>query len=153
MLNLLRDLFRYQSWADDQILAAVKAHPPAAEDEQIRKTLHHIAGVQRFFISQIENRDFDVQREMQAPSTFAELENLFEEAHANSARCLAALNPISLQGSLDRPPLEKLRPTIGVALTQVVLHSQHHRGQVATRLKALGAAPPTVDYILMATQA
>ena len=33
-------------------------------------------------------------------------------------------------------------------LLQTVLHSQHHRGQISTRLRALGGAPPTVDYII-----
>lgn len=33
-------------------------------------------------------------------------------------------------------------------LLQVCLHTQHHRGQNMTRLKALGAAPKNVDYII-----
>jgi uncharacterized damage-inducible protein DinB len=33
-------------------------------------------------------------------------------------------------------------------LLQAVLHSQHHRGQIATRLRDLGGCPPTVDYIV-----
>jgi uncharacterized damage-inducible protein DinB len=33
-------------------------------------------------------------------------------------------------------------------LLQTVLHSQHHRGQISTRLRALGGAPPTFDYII-----
>jgi uncharacterized damage-inducible protein DinB len=31
---------------------------------------------------------------------------------------------------------------------QVILHSEHHRGQVAMRLRALGAKPPVLDYIV-----
>ncbi len=34
------------------------------------------------------------------------------------------------------------------ALLQVCLHSQHHRGQSMARLRALGAAPENVDYII-----
>jgi uncharacterized damage-inducible protein DinB len=34
------------------------------------------------------------------------------------------------------------------ALLQVCLHSQHHRGQCMARLKALGAKPKNVDYII-----
>jgi uncharacterized damage-inducible protein DinB len=152
MIELLRELFRYQAWADSQILAAVRAHAPAADDEQIRKTLHHIVGVQRFFVSQVENREFHAEAEMRVPETLSALETLFEEAHANGLRCVDSLTATDLDRPLDRPPLEKLRPTVLVALMQVVLHSQHHRGQVATRLKAVGATPPTVDYILMATK-
>ncbi len=53
MHDLLTDLFAYQSWADSKILAAVEAHPPAAQDPEIRKTLHHIFAVHRFFVSQV----------------------------------------------------------------------------------------------------
>jgi uncharacterized damage-inducible protein DinB len=28
------------------------------------------------------------------------------------------------------------------------MHSEHHRAQVATRLRALGGNPPMTDYIL-----
>jgi len=35
----------------------------------------------------------------------------------------------------------------GEALTQMAMHSQWHRGQNATRLRELGAQPPTVDLI------
>ena len=31
---------------------------------------------------------------------------------------------------------------------QVVMHSEHHRAQVAMRLRALGGAPPVTDYII-----
>jgi len=34
------------------------------------------------------------------------------------------------------------------ALLQVCLHSQHHRGQCMARLKAIGATPKNVDYII-----
>jgi uncharacterized damage-inducible protein DinB len=29
-----------------------------------------------------------------------------------------------------------------------VLHTQHHRGQVCTRLREVGGEPPTVDFIV-----
>jgi len=33
-------------------------------------------------------------------------------------------------------------------MQQVVLHSEHHRAQNATRLRELGGAPPPTDYIV-----
>jgi uncharacterized damage-inducible protein DinB len=38
--------------------------------------------------------------------------------------------------------------TIAQALVQVPMHSQHHRGQNATRLRELGGKPPTMDFVL-----
>jgi uncharacterized damage-inducible protein DinB len=40
--------------------------------------------------------------------------------------------------------------TVAEALTQVAMHTQHHRGQLMTRLKALGGQPQNVDYIIWA---
>ena len=30
----------------------------------------------------------------------------------------------------------------------VVLHTQHHRGQISARLREVGGEPPTVDFIV-----
>jgi uncharacterized damage-inducible protein DinB len=38
--------------------------------------------------------------------------------------------------------------TVADALTQVAMHTQHHRGQNITRLKQTGTQPKNVDYIL-----
>jgi uncharacterized damage-inducible protein DinB len=38
--------------------------------------------------------------------------------------------------------------TLGESVLQVVLHTQHHRGQVAARLREAGGEPPTVDFIV-----
>jgi len=146
MLDLIRELFQYQSWADLQIVAAAK---PYGEDAELRKTLHHIIVVQRFFLFECSGREFNADLEMQPPDTFEELEQLFRDTHAEELEYVATVEPASLNTVLDRPPLDKMKPTVREALIQTVLHTQHHRGQVATRLRALGATPPTVDYILM----
>jgi uncharacterized damage-inducible protein DinB len=37
--------------------------------------------------------------------------------------------------------------TLGESAIQVALHSSHHRGQIAARLRELGSSPPLVDWI------
>ena len=49
---------------------------------------------------------------------------------------------IQMQWFKDPP----LSITVAEALTQCVMHSQHHRGQNASRLRELGGEPPTTDY-------
>jgi uncharacterized damage-inducible protein DinB len=46
------------------------------------------------------------------------------------------------------PGLPGIRITVTEALTQVALHSQHHRGQCSLRLRELDGDPPTVDSII-----
>ena len=38
--------------------------------------------------------------------------------------------------------------TVAEALVQVAMHSQHHRGQLMTRLKDFGGEPKNVDWII-----
>jgi uncharacterized damage-inducible protein DinB len=38
--------------------------------------------------------------------------------------------------------------TVGESVLQVFLHTQHHRGQVCMRMREVGVAPPTIDFIL-----
>jgi len=142
MTDLLLELFDYQAWADSKIVAAVKAHPPAAQDPEILKTLQHMAAVHQFFVAQVEGRDYDLKLWQQAPASIEEVEKLFAEPTVED------FTRINLDAVLDRPPLDKKRPTARTALLQILFHSQHHRGQVASRLRALGGTPPTVDYIL-----
>lgn len=146
MMTLIRELFRYQSWADLQIVAAAR---PYAGDADLRKTLHHIVFVQRFFLLQCSAREFDVELESQPPETFDELEQLFRDTHAEEIELVAEMDAAALDRPLETPRLERFKPTVRDALLQAVLHSQHHRGQVATRLRQLGATPPTVDFIVM----
>ncbi len=147
-IETLRDLFRHQEWADNLILAAVRSHPGAAADADLRTRLHHIAGVQRGFLALALRRPFDVASEMRIPDSLEELERRFEEAHADAAALLARLDDAGLAAPMEMPWIPDVRLQVGQGLLQAVMHSQHHRGQSAMRLRELGATPPTVDYIL-----
>jgi uncharacterized damage-inducible protein DinB len=35
-----------------------------------------------------------------------------------------------------------------VLLLQALMHSQHHRGQNASRMRELGVKPPMTDYVI-----
>ena len=148
MLDLLRPLFSHQEWADRELLKAVEAYPGAVQDERLRSTLFHIAIVQRFFLNQFTGGEFDVRREMKAPGSWEELADLFRNTHEAERAFIAAVSEAELDRVLDLPWLKDIHPTVLQAMTQVVMHSQHHRGQCAMRLRDLGGVPPTIDYIL-----
>jgi uncharacterized damage-inducible protein DinB len=148
MTELLSELLRYQWWADSRILAAGRRTPRLRKMARIRRALHHIVGVQRFFLSQMRSRAFDVQREMQPTASFDELEDRFAEIQAEVPTFTHEIGGLDLASVLDHPPLDQMRPNVRTAPVQVVLHSQHHRGQVASRLRALGGSSPAVDYLL-----
>ena len=147
MLSMLRDLFNHQAWADAAILAAVRSHPAAAEDEALRKTLHHIAVTQRAFLSLFLERPFDPKTEFRIPTELKDIEALFREAHRDETAYVGKLEEAGLSRVLDLPWIGS-RASTGEALMQVVMHSQSHRGQCATRLRAIGGNPPMTDFIV-----
>lgn len=148
MLDMIRALYRHMAWADRQMLDAVGAHTAAARDDELQRTLHHIVVVQRFFLSQFEEREFDYEGEKVMPPTHEAMAKRFSETHSAELAYIDRIDAAALLPVMQTGHFAKIRPTVGEMMMQVVMHSQHHRGQVASRLRALGGAPPTVDFIM-----
>jgi len=150
MIDLIQSLFAHMAWADTTLLKAVAAHDGALGDDEVRKWLHHIVFVQRFFLSLCQQQAFDMERERPVPATLDEMEQRFQEAHADGAAYTARLDEAELARTITFPvpAFKDFHPSVRDALMQVAMHSEHHRAQVAMRLRALGGAPPMTDYIL-----
>jgi uncharacterized damage-inducible protein DinB len=107
--------------------------------------------VQRFFVWAIGDRT--VQPSPTKPDAFPAFDDIrryARETHDQIHRGLAVLTDAHLAESIDIPWFRNppLSLTVTEALTQMAMHSQHHRGQNASRLRELGAVPPTVDLIV-----
>jgi len=148
MVDMIRALYHHMVWADTQMLGAVRAHAAAAEDEEMRRTLHHIVGVQRFFLSQLLHRGFDIESEKLVPGDHDAMEWIFRETHAEQLAYIDSVDAAALLPVMESGPFAEIRPTAGEMMMQVVMHSQHHRGQCASRLRVLGGSPPTLDFII-----
>jgi uncharacterized damage-inducible protein DinB len=150
MSELVQSLFAHMAWADTAILKAVGAHDGASGDDDLRKWLHHIVTVQSFFLSLFQQRTFNMERWKQAPGPMDEMARRFEEAHADGAAYTRRLDEAELARTIEFPvPAYKdFHPAVLDALMQVIMHSEHHRAQVAMRLRALGGTPPLTDYII-----
>ncbi len=147
MLSMIRSLFRHQAWADRAILDAARAHAGACQDEALRTTLHHMLVTQRFFLALFLGRAFDLEEELRAPASLDALAARFRETHCAEIAFVEEMDEGELSREREIPHL-RVRRTTADCLVQVVMHSQHHRGQCASRLRALGAAPPATDFIL-----
>lgn len=147
----LHDLYRHQEWADAEHWRLLGAFEPARKDEGIRTRLHHIHMVQHAFVWIVGDRrtPFEISK----PDDFSTFEALAEYArryHRQLGSMFETLTDERLQVSIHMPWFTDppLSITVAEALTQCAMHSQHHRGQNASRLRELGGAPENTDYIV-----
>ena len=151
MNPVLRDLFDHQYWADITLWNAVGDHRPAREDKVIRDRLHHIHQVQRYFFWRVGDGAVGITpTKPEDFATFEDLRSYAQESHEEIRRGLAGLSDARLAEPIQIPWFKDppLSITVAEALTQCALHSHHHRGQNATRLRELGGVPPTTDLIV-----
>jgi len=148
MLAMLRDLIRHKAFANTALLVAIRRHQPAAQDEELRKLLHHILLANRFWLMLIMELPFDQAEEARIPESLETIAQLYRKTHALELNWICRTQEADLGRSLETPFLPGRRFSVAQALTQVCLHSQGHRAQGASRLRLLGGTPPSTDYIL-----
>ncbi len=147
--DLLSDLFGHQQWADSVHWKTLAAHSSALEDEAVRKRLHHLHSVQRSFLEVWRG----APRKPPPLEDFPSMEALREYVRSyyrELANFLATEAPARLTETLGVPWFPDARWPVRLSETmqQVVMHSEHHRAQNATRLRELGGAMPVTDYIV-----
>jgi uncharacterized damage-inducible protein DinB len=150
MRDFLRDLFAHQAWADSQHWLAIEAHEGALDDAELRQRLHHIHLVQRAFLGVARGTGRPERPRLEDYASMAELKADARAYHADAAAFLEAATDARLAEATLIPWFEDppCRISLGEALTQAAMHSHYHRGQNASRLRALGGAPPLTDLIV-----
>ena len=147
MLPLIRDLHAYQAWADAEIFRLVDGTPAAQNDEKVVKLLNHMDAVYRFFVLSVQGEP-PTREELAAERSVAELRESMQKIHKLADGYLPKLRESRLQDPVEVPWFKDFQPTCLEALTQAVMHSQNHRGQMLTILRGLGADTKPLDYIV-----
>ncbi len=156
--DLLDQLIHHAEWADATVWQTVLDTNDAspALDSRVEFWLHHIHLVQHafFYVWTGQPLEFTEIGDFADPRALA----LWgREGHAEIQRFLRSATDSELDDELEIPWTEELterwnRPigplTVAQSVVQVAMHSTHHRGQVAARLREKGAEPPMVDYIV-----
>ena len=152
----VQELARYMAWADATVWNAVLATTQAASDSRIAETLHHIHLVQHIFLQAWRGSAFAV-RERTEFSSLDEIAAWGQEAHRGVQAFADSVSAEEMERALRMPWAAHYEQrtgqtagahTLGESMLQVFLHTQHHRGQVCTRLREIGGVPPTVDFIV-----
>jgi uncharacterized damage-inducible protein DinB len=146
MDSYIDQLCQHSVWADDEYWNAIKAHPPALADTNIRERLLHIHLAQHAFLWAIGPRGSEFQDRKLAD--FPKMEDLraYGREHHRRLLALMATLPPAREGEVITG-VPWLNATVGQALIQSAMHSHYHRAQNATRLRELGGVPPNTDFL------
>lgn len=144
--ELLLELARHQAWADAAHWKALRENAALLEDAEIRKRLNHMVMALKMLTTLARGETPD-------PAGMKEIDSIddLEAAMGNAHTALtAALESVDLDKmiALPRGPKGPFEAQSGVLLLQALTHSQHHRGQNASRMRQLGATPPMTDFVM-----
>jgi uncharacterized damage-inducible protein DinB len=147
MTGLLKDLLGHQVWADAMFFHAW-GKSACREDLELRTRTGHLVDVQEGFLGILKG-DAGVP-EARPLQDFEALKRRCRANHEALGALGRGLDTAALARIVRVPwfPDPPCLVSVAEALLQICLHTQHHRAQNMTRLKALGAEPKNVDYII-----
>ena len=148
MLDVIRDLYRHQEWADAEHWRAVLGSEAARADADLKARLVHLHAAQQLWLGRWQG--------VSLPFPKAEDHASIGDAHHFAQACHAALRAylgLRKEADLAEPVAytniagESFTQPLGELMLHVAMHSQYHRGQNATRLRALGGTAPATDLV------
>jgi uncharacterized damage-inducible protein DinB len=148
---MIRELFAHQAWADAEMWRFVSATPAAESDKKVLELLNHTHAVQRFFLSAVQSEPL-TREELVKEIPLVKLCESFRRFHEEADRYLSKVRESHLHDPVVVPWFPEFQPRVSEVLTQVFMHSQHHRAQLATLLRQLGGDPQPLDYIVWASK-
>lgn len=148
MLPLVDQLIRHKWWANSNLLQSIERHQPAAQDTELRILLHHILVANRYWLLLTLGQPFIDEEERRIPESHAALVDQFAATERQEVDWLSRITALELDRSLQPRALPDITVTVAQAAIQVALHSQGHRSQCATRLRAFGGIPAPMDFVL-----
>ena len=144
MKERLTRLLRYDLWANRETLESLRPGPPPPKS---LTWMAHIVGAECLWLARLRNQTSallvwpDLSLD-QCAERLLELENAWEQYLGNiSGSGLGAV--VSYTNSQG----ERWSSTVEEILTHVVIHSAHHRGQIASDMRAAGNQPAYTDFI------
>ena len=137
-------LFAHLQWADEQVLAALRAATSAPEGA-VQLYAHVLASEYNWLARLAGTAQMDVRPTLSLHAC----EVLARDNHARLDAFVASLESADLDHvvayrSRDGQTQERRLEDI---LLHVALHAVYHRGQVATLLRQAGETPNATDYI------
>jgi len=153
-------LLKYDAWADLEMIRSLGS-VAAADLEQaqqewprpIPKLIAHIIGAKWTWLARM--RDERPPMAIWPDIAPQDLGRAMADVHAAWSTYLDSRSDDDLSRVVTyaNSKGEEYRNTVSDIIMQVVVHSEHHRGQIAQTVRALGGKPALTDYIQYARTA
>lgn len=149
MKQYLIDFFKYNDWANRQLIEAVKKLPEPAESVIL---ISHLITSQNKWLNRITKEMDD--KTLAWYDTIYPLDQLTDQWLEDVAKWIQFVEDLSekeLAGDFvfERPSDgKKLSVKISDIALQLNYHSIHHRAQICRIIRQQGQTPPTTDYII-----
>jgi uncharacterized damage-inducible protein DinB len=154
LLTEIRNLLRHMEWADALMWRAITGANRPAGDRPFTERLYHLHAVHWAYLQIWRGETVNIPK----PETFADLPSLRTWARAYYAELPAfsnGLDEAALGRVITLPWADEIvrrfgsahPATLGQTMLQVALHTTHHRGQLATKVRELGTDPPLMDFV------
>jgi uncharacterized damage-inducible protein DinB len=154
---VVQELYRYNRWANTRAFDAVSTLSPedfvrelSSGHSSVRATLTHIVWAEWLYLRRwqgtspqtvFQASEFAGPADLKARWSEVQLEQQAFVESLTAERLLSSVRYLNLQGQSWEYPLWR-------QMYHVVNHSGHHRGQLATLLRQLGAMPLPTDFLL-----
>lgn len=144
--HLLR-LFRYDIWANEQILLSLQDHLGFEGSDRAVEYFAHITGSQQMWYKRIQGEstdDIEIWPTYSLADALQHLKTLnqqWKQVIGSNKNNLDRI--IAYTNSKDTP----YETNLSDILTHVIIHGQHHRAQIAKLLRNAKIDPPATDFI------
>ncbi len=140
--DYLRRQFRYEAWANREVLAAIRAQ---GADERSVQLMSHVLAAGRLWIERLRQVPQSVAVWPKPDLAWCETE-AERLAHA-WAEYLNKTQDFERSISYKNSKGEAWTSRIDDVLTHVLMHSAYHRGQIASHMREKGQNPAYTDFI------
>jgi uncharacterized damage-inducible protein DinB len=147
MARIIEDLTRHKWHSNAALLSAIRQND-AANDEELRKLLHHILIANRYWLSRMNQTEFARDAESRTSENIDDLITRYRQTEAEEIEWLSQASDGDLDRMLQIPALPGQNISVAEAILQVIMHSHGHRAQCASKLRGLGGTPPQTDFVL-----
>ncbi len=145
-------LFRYNEWANQQILEAVAV--TNAQPRPMLNLLGHIAAAQEIWLARILNSD-NQNQQLWPENDLASIREKLRESSEEWSEFIETMNDehFKEEHQYSNSKGKLFKTTLEDVILHVVNHATHHRAQLIKMIRDQGEEPPATDYIFYAREA